>query len=72
MKADTAELRTECPLEVVDVLDAVSLAQRLTRGQLVVRILTDWAEQRHREAILIGRLSRGNPAPPDFDARGSV
>ena len=72
MKADTAELRTECPLEVVNVLDAVSLAQRLTRGQLVVRILSEWAEQRHREAILIARLSPGNPGPSDSDARGSV
>lgn len=72
MKADTAELRTECPLEVVDVLDAVSLAQRLTRGQLVVRILSEWAEQRHREAILIARLSRGNPPGTEIDARGSA
>lgn len=72
MKADTAELRTECPLEVVNVLDAVSLSQRLTRGQLVVRILSEWAEQRHREAILIARLAPCNPASSESDARGSV
>lgn len=72
MRADSTELRTECPIEIVAVLDAVSLAQRLTRGQLVVRILSEWAEQRHREAILIARLMPSNPSGTDEAARGSV
>lgn len=72
MKADTAELRTECPLEVVQILDAVSLSQGLTRGQLVVRVLREWADQRHREAIFIARVARLNPPESDVDARGST
>lgn len=59
---DSAELRTDCPKSVIDILDAVSLAQRLTRGQLVVRVLSEWADQRHREASLIARLVRINPS----------
>lgn len=59
---DSAELRTDCPKSVIDILDAVSLAQRLTRGQLVVRVLTEWADQRHREASLIAKLARINPS----------
>ena len=58
---DSAELRTDCPKSVIDILDAVSLAQRLTRGQLVVRVLSEWADQRHREASLIAKLVRINP-----------
>lgn len=59
---DSAELRTDCPKSVIDILDAVSLAQRLTRGQLVVRVLSEWADQRHREASLIAKLVRINPS----------
>ena len=59
---DSAELRTDCPKSVIDILDAVSLSQRLTRGQLVVRVLSEWADQRHREASLIAKLVRINPS----------
>ncbi|MEN9420201.1 MAG: hypothetical protein RI988_3822 [Pseudomonadota bacterium] len=69
MRRDSTELRTQCPDEIVSILDAVSLAQGLDRGQLVVRILKEWAEQRHREAIVIARVMRGNPTEPDSDAR---
>lgn len=66
---NSTELRTECPREVVDVLDAVSLAKRLTRGQMVVAILSDWARDRQHEASLIARLGRGNPAEPAGDGK---
>lgn len=62
---DSTELRAECPREVVDVLDAVSIAQRLTRNQLVLRILHDWARDRLHEASLVTRVARGNPAAPE-------
>lgn len=67
---DTTELRTECPREVVDVLDAISMAQRLTRGQLVVRILNDWARDRLHEASLLARVSRRNPSDADESGKG--
>jgi hypothetical protein len=72
MRRDSTELRTQCPDEIVAILDAVSLAQGLDRGQLVVRVLREWAEQRHREAIVIARVTRSNPSEPDFDARTST
>lgn len=55
-------MRFDCPKNIVDILDAVSLAQRLTRGQAAVRVLSEWAEQRHREASLIAKLTRINPS----------
>lgn len=58
---DSVEMRFDCPKAVVDIIDAVSLAQRLTRGQAAVRVLSEWAEQRHREASLIARVTRINP-----------
>lgn len=67
---DSTELRTECPREVVDVLDAISLAQRLTRGQLVVRILSDWARDRVHEASLLARVARLNPTEPADGGKG--
>jgi hypothetical protein len=65
---DSTELRADCPREVIDVLDAISLAQRLTRNQLVLRILHDWARDRRHEASLVARLSRGNL--PDAENSG--
>jgi hypothetical protein len=59
------ELRGMCPREVVDVLDAVSVAKGLTRTDLVNRILLDWAKRKHHEAMLVHRVTRGNPPAAD-------
>lgn len=60
------ELRGMLPRDVVDVLDAVSSAKRMTRIELVHRILADWAGRKHHEAMLVHRVTRGNP--PGVDA----
>lgn len=55
------ELRGMLPRDVVDVLDAVSSAKRMTRFELVSRILASWAQQKNHEAMLVHRVTRGNP-----------
>jgi hypothetical protein len=55
------ELRGMVPRDVVDVLDAVSTAKRMSRIELVSRILASWAGQKHHEAMLVHRVTRGNP-----------
>jgi len=59
----SVELRGPCPREVVDVLDAFCSARRITRTELVNRILTKWAADRLHEATLLERVTRGNPKP---------
>ena len=62
---NTVELRGMLPREVIDVIDAVSSAKRMTRIELVHRILADWAGRKHHEAMLVHRVTRGNPPPTD-------
>jgi hypothetical protein len=59
------ELRGMLPRDVVDVLDAVSAAKRMTRIELVARILASWAGAKHHEAMLVHRVTRGNPPAAD-------
>jgi hypothetical protein len=56
------ELRGPCPKTTVDVIDAVSMARRLSRTEMVNLILAEWAEGRVHEANLITRLSRSHSA----------
>ena len=69
-RADTTELRLDMPGDVVTVLDAISLAQRLNRNQLVLRILADWCDERVHEHSLLSKLSAGNPAMAEKLGKG--
>ncbi len=62
---DSVELRTECPRETVDVLDAFSVAHRINRGQLVVRILSEWARERLHEHSVLAKVARLTPEALD-------
>lgn len=55
------ELRQDVDCEVLNVLDAVSLARDITRAELVGEILGKYAQQRLREFTLLERITRGNP-----------
>jgi hypothetical protein len=66
----TAELRGDCPREILNVLDAVSLARNKTRIALVNEILGAWAEKVTHEAMLVSRVAAGNP--PLAEARRSA
>lgn len=69
-RRDSVELRTDIPADVAETLDAESLAEGLTRGQLVNRLLGDW-HQRHRHAhMLMSRITRGNPGDAEDGGRG--
>ena len=59
------ELRGPCPREIVDVLDAFSSARRLSRTELVNRILGKWVSDRLHEANVLERVTRGNPKPKE-------
>lgn len=61
----TAELRGDCPREIIDVLDAVAVARDTTRIALVNGILGEWAKKVTHEATLVHRVVGGNPQPAD-------
>ena len=63
--ADLVELRGMCPREVVDVLDAVSVARRMSRIELTVEVLRRWADERIHEADAIRSVTRCNGSAPD-------
>ena len=61
------ELRGMAPRAVVDVLDAVSGHERITRTELMNRILKSWARGVVMQATVVQRVTRGNPALTDSE-----
>jgi hypothetical protein len=71
----TAELRGECPRWILSVLDAVVMARGgqsagVHRATIVNEVLTEWAEKKRHEAMLVHRLAGVHPT--DSDAGGMV
>ncbi len=58
---DTTELRGQCPVEIVAVLDAVCFSRGLDRTALVNEILGAWMKQKVHESQSVTRVLRGNP-----------
>jgi hypothetical protein len=58
---ETTELRGECPRWIIDVLDAISSARRISRTELVNEILARDAQQLLMEANVLARVARNNP-----------
>lgn len=65
------ELRLDAPNELVTILDGISLAQRITRNQLVLRVLHEWADARVHEASVLARLTGINPAHAESSGKDS-
>ena len=65
------ELRGEYPKDLIDVIDAVSAAKRISRTELVGLVLAEWAEKKVHEATLIHRVTRGNPVWTDSDRKAA-
>ena len=65
----SVELRGMCPREVVDVLDAVSQAKRISRMELVNRILGEWRDQKVHESSLIHRVTRSHGNVMELDGK---
>jgi hypothetical protein len=66
---DSVELRTDIPAAVAETLDAESLAEGITRGQLVNRLLLDWHARRRHAHMLLARVARRNPAASEDGGR---
>lgn len=64
-KSGTVELRGECPREVVDMLDALSMAADVTRTALINEILKAHTDKEKHKAMLIYRVAMGNPELPE-------
>lgn len=62
----------EAPHSLIAVLDGISLAQRLTRNQLVLRVLSDWADARVHEATVLARVTGINPTAAESIGRIST
>lgn len=64
-RADRVELRGMAPRRIVDLLDAISCSRRLSRQDILVQVLSRWADEITREAASIMRVSAGNGSPMD-------
>lgn len=63
----TVELRQQLAKEIVDTLDAVSMAREMERYELVEEILGKWAAEKRHESMLVARVMRGNGDGADTD-----
>lgn len=59
--SDTVELRGDIPKNLMAMLDAVSAAKRVSRMSLVRKVLNDWAVKTYHEAMIVERVTKGNP-----------
>jgi hypothetical protein len=59
------ELRGMCPKDVIDILDAVSLARDIQRTELVNEVLREYAARMAHLAMVVSRVTRGNPVLAD-------
>lgn len=62
------ELRGDIPRDLMDLIDAVVLSRGgkergVFRIHVVEEVLQEWAKHKHREAILITRVTRRNGHP---------
>jgi hypothetical protein len=58
---DSVELRGDVPKNVMAMVDAISNAKRISRMTLVRKILNDWAVKTYHEAMIVERVTKGNP-----------
>jgi len=66
--SETSQLRVDdVPVEILSMLDAVSMAENLkSRGPLVNRILLKWARQEARKHSLISKVLNSNQTIEDL------
>ncbi len=61
MTERTTEISFEVPASEVSVLDGYCQAKNLKRTQVVRRILREWSEDKHREAMIVCRVAGIKP-----------
>lgn len=59
---DTTEMRFMAQRLVVDLLDAVSSARRISRAEMANRVLERWAREVMHQQMMVANVTRGNPA----------
>lgn len=61
MAADSpVELRGMAPRITADLLDAISMRRRISRWELVLEVLNQYADDKLQEAVAITRICRSN------------
>ena len=58
--SEKVELRGDISRDITDVLDAVAKAKRVSRMEMVERVLREWAEEKVHESMMVQRITRGN------------
>ena len=69
--SDSVELRGLVSREVIEVIDAISIARKKTRIDVVIEVLEAFVAERVHESSLIQRITRGNPRLSDSDGGNS-
>jgi len=61
------EIRFELPSDEVSVLDGYCQANDLQRTTVLRRLLKEWSDKKHHEAVSICRVAGSNTARPEGD-----
>lgn len=67
----TAEIRFEAPRDELAVLDGYCSATGQDRTAVMRRLLREWSDRKHHEAILICRVAGCNPTTSGQDRKGA-
>ena len=67
---DRVELRGMAPRRLVDLLDAVSLSRKSSRQDVLVQVLSRWADELVHEASMVMRISGDNGGSTDGERKG--
>lgn len=61
----TTEIRLELPVNECSVLDGYVQSKGTTRTAVLRRLLKEWSDEKHMEAIMIVRVAGSNPGQSD-------
>lgn len=67
--AHAVELRGMIPREVADVLDAISVARRMSRIELATEVLAHYAKEQVHVARVLVAVTGANPCRSDVDRK---
>jgi hypothetical protein len=70
-REDITEVRFSVPNDVLSIIDALSFAHNLERGQQLNAIVREWAKQRIHEARMVHKLARIKPDTSADSARNA-
>ena len=62
---DTIELRGQSPKSVIAIVDAIAIANRVDRIDVVNAVLLRWARKQAHTSTVVANVTQGNPPLPD-------